>query len=138
MANINDKEISSYLEEGGCVKSASLDVTLSKSSMGYHFRHYQDGNILPCAITLKWLATNDWEVVIKEHLLKAIANKFRLARDQKFNYPVYFMSSRITQSCEEANEYPPLVLWCREKDYVLPRLTLEQEETFIQLIKQNG
>lgn len=135
MAKITDKEISNYLEVGGYVKSASLAVTLSRSGIGIYYRHYHNGNILPCSVTPQWLEVNDWEAIITEHHLKSIADKFRLERNREFNYPTYIISQRITQSCEEANRFPPITLWCKEKDYVLPRLTVEQHETFITLIR---
>lgn len=59
-------EMQGCLENGGYVRSPSLDVILSRASTGTYYKHHPDGNILPCRISPEWAFVTDWGVVTRK------------------------------------------------------------------------
>lgn len=64
-ATLFGREMQGYLENGGYVRSPSLDVILSRASTGTYYKHHPDGNILPYRIPVEWEFVTDWEVVTR-------------------------------------------------------------------------
>lgn len=75
---LTHRKIAKTLENGGKIilkvfsvqvipegaSDISIDtVILSIASTGQWFRHYSDGNILPCALSYHWVQSSEWEIV---------------------------------------------------------------------------